>query len=59
MIIPYLAESFGREKVKETEIIKANTFFTNLLNRNYVKPELNLTLEKISIDFEKKTTELI
>ncbi|UMB61174.1 hypothetical protein MHL31_02965 [Lutibacter sp. A80] len=54
VIVPYLAKSFGREKVKETEIIKANTFFTKLLNRNYVKPELNRTLEKISIDFEKK-----
>lgn len=54
IIVPNLAELFGREKVKETEIIKANTFFTKLLNRNYVKPELNRTLEKISIDFEKK-----
>ena len=54
VIVPNLAELFGREKVKETEIIKANTFFTKLLNRNYVKPELNRTLEKISIDFKKK-----
>jgi len=54
LIIPHLAELFGREKVKETELIKANTFFTKLLNRNYVKPELNKTLQKISIDFEKK-----
>ena len=54
IIVPNLAELFGREKVKETKIIKANTFFTKLLNRNYVKPELNRTLEKISIDFEKK-----
>lgn len=54
LIVPHLAELFGREKVKETKIIQANTFFTKLLNRNYVKPELNLTLQKISSDFEKK-----
>lgn len=54
LITPPLAALFGREKVKETEIIKAHTFFTKLLNRNYVKPELNLTLQKISTDFEKK-----
>ncbi|WP_445738092.1 hypothetical protein [Mariniflexile sp.] len=53
MIIPHVAEIFGREKVKETEIIKANTFFAKLLNRNYVKPELNMLLQKISTDFRK------
>lgn len=54
IIVPQLAKLFGREKIKETELIKANTFFTKLLNRNYVKLELNRTLQKISIDFEKK-----
>ncbi|SDY17454.1 hypothetical protein SAMN05444411_1521 [Lutibacter oricola] len=58
LIVPQLANLFGREKIKETELIKANTIFTKLLNRNYVKPELNKTLQKISIDFEKKHKEI-
>lgn len=53
-IVPQLAGMFGREKIKETDLIKANTFFTKLLNRNYVKPELNKTLQNISIDLNKK-----
>jgi hypothetical protein len=54
LIVPHIAKLFGREKIKETEIIEANTFFTELLNRNYVKPTLNKILQKISIDFDKK-----
>ncbi len=54
LIVPNVAELFGREKVKETEIIKANNFITKLLNRNYVKPGLNKVLLKISSDFKKK-----
>lgn len=54
LVVPHIAKLFGREKIKETEIIQANTFFTKLLNRNYVKPALNSMLQKISIDFGKK-----
>ncbi|MCF7561683.1 hypothetical protein L3X39_13630 [Sabulilitoribacter multivorans] len=54
IVVPYFAEFFGREKIKETEFIKANTFFTKFLNRNYVNPELNKVLDKVSIDFEQK-----
>ena len=54
LVVPHIAKLFGREKIKETEIIQANTFFTKLLNRNYVKPSLNNVLQKISINFEKK-----
>jgi hypothetical protein len=54
VIVPYVAASFGRERVEESTIITANTFFTKLFNRNYVQPALNSTLEKIAIDFEKK-----
>ena len=53
-VVPHIAKLFGREKIKETEIIQANTFFTKLLNRNYVKPSLNNVFQKISINFEKK-----
>ena len=48
VIIPLLAPVFGREKIKETKLVKANTFFTKLANRNYVKPQLNESLKDIS-----------
>jgi len=53
-IIPKLAPIFGREKIKETDLIHANFFGTILLNRNYVKPELNKVLTKISKDLNTK-----
>ena len=45
MITPLLAPLFGREKVKNTDIIKPTNYMTVLLNRNYVKPNLNKLLE--------------
>ncbi len=54
IIVPNIAPIFGREKVKETKLIKSNTFFTKLMNRNYVKPELNKTLEKISKELNQR-----
>ena len=54
LIVPVLAPVFGREKIKETKLVTAHSFFTKLLNRNYVRPELNRTLEKISTGFNKK-----
>ncbi len=47
-VVPYLAPIFGREKIKETPLISTHFFPTKLLNRNYVKPELNQLLEKVS-----------
>jgi len=54
LIVPYIAPTFGREKVKESDLIEANTFITKLLNRNYVKPELNRILQKTSIALNDK-----
>jgi hypothetical protein len=45
IITPLLAPVFGREKVKHTNTIKPTNYMTVLLNRNYVKPELNKLLE--------------
>lgn len=44
LIVPAIAPLFGREKLEETDHIKAVTFMTAFLNRNYVKPELNTLL---------------
>ena len=53
LIVPNIAPIFGREKIKENENLKARSFFYKIANRNYVKPELNNTLQIISSEFEK------
>lgn len=54
IVVPYFAEAIGRERVKETETIKAQTFATKLFNRNYVKPAVNSALQGMAKDFEKQ-----
>lgn len=44
IVTPIIAPMFGRERVKNTDSIKPTSFLTILLNRNYVKPELNALL---------------
>lgn len=58
LVIPLLAPVLGREPVKETKLIKAHSFFTKLLNRNYVRPELNSVLNNTSIALNKKYPEI-
>lgn len=52
--VPIFAPIFGREKIKKFEHVKARTFMTDLLNRNYVRPELNASLQKIATGLNKK-----
>ncbi len=47
MIVPLLAQIWGRERIKNTEFVEAHSFYTILLNRNYVRPELNTAIQKI------------
>ena len=47
LFVPIIAPIFGREKIKKFGHVEARTFMTDLLNRNYVRPELNTTLQKI------------
>jgi len=54
LIIPKLAPIWGREPIKDTKLIQAHTFFTKLLNRNYVHPELNKVLQRVSISLNNK-----
>jgi hypothetical protein len=56
LIVPSLAPIFGREKIKETEFIKAHSFFYKLANRNYVRPELNKSIGEITAEFEKRNS---
>lgn len=52
--VPIFAPIFGREKIKKFDHVEARTFMTDLLNRNYVQPELNASLQKIAIGLDKK-----
>lgn len=58
IITPLVAPLFGRERVKNTDKIKPTSFITILLNRNYVRPELNTllfkTAEQLPTEFELK-----
>jgi len=46
VVVPPMAKLFGREKIDKTERIQPLHFLTDLANRNYVVPELNLVLQK-------------
>jgi len=54
LIVPNLAPTFGREKIKESEFVQAHSFFYKLANRNYVKPALNKAISEIANNFEKR-----
>ena len=56
LIIPNIAPIFGREKIKDSEFVQAHSFFYKLANRNYVRPELNKSLEKIGKEFGTKNS---
>ncbi len=53
LIVPYIAPLFGREKIRDTTQIKAHSFVTKLLNRNYVRPELRIALEETANSFHQ------
>ena len=56
LLIPIIAPLFGREKIQETEFLRAHSFLYKLANRNYVRPELNSALDKIAAEFEKSNS---
>lgn len=56
LIIPNVAPIFGREKIKESKLVQAHSFFYKLANRNYVRPELNKAIGKIAFEFENQNS---
>ncbi len=54
IIVPNIAPLLGREKIKESEFVQAHSLFYKLANRNYVRPELNKSIEKIATEFGQK-----
>lgn len=57
-VVPWLAPLFGREKVKHTKLIQPTNYITVFLNRNYVVPELNKVLAKVSGQVQSKGIQL-
>ena len=47
-VIPKVTVFFGRERITNSKNITPTNFMTELLNRNYVKPELNIILQELS-----------
>ena len=46
LIVPLIAPVFGREKINHSEKIQPTNYMTVLLNRNYVRPQLNEVLNQ-------------
>ena len=54
LVVPLVAPLFGREKINKQDYVASRTFMTDVLNRNYVRPELNISLQKIATELNKK-----
>ena len=52
LIVPLIAPIFGRERIVHSEVIRPTNFMTVLLNRNYVRPELNNLLKKTAQELD-------
>lgn len=48
VITPVVAPYFGRQRIKNTDVIKPTSVVTRVLNRNYVVPEMNALLARTS-----------
>lgn len=50
LVVPRVAEIFGRKQIEDNSHLKAHSFFYKIVNRTYVKTELNDVL----VDLSKK-----
>lgn len=55
LIVPLLAPIFGREVVKHSPKVEPTSYLSVLLNRNYVKPKLNLLLTQTAKNLKSTT----
>jgi len=58
LIVPLIAPIFGREKVQHTEKIRPTNYMTVLLNRNYVRPQLNKLLKATTSDLKDSNIQI-
>lgn len=56
LIVPYIAPLLGREKVSHQNNVAPANYMTVLLNRNYVRPELNTLLQQVAERLRKKSS---
>ncbi|WKN45737.1 hypothetical protein [Tunicatimonas pelagia] len=54
LVVPNIAPIFGRERIKESDLVQAHSFFYRLANRNYVRTELNDVIQNVAYKFEKQ-----
>lgn len=59
VLVPFLAPKFGREKLITSQKIQPASVITILLNRNYVKPEINKILEQTIENLEKTPIKIL
>jgi hypothetical protein len=48
IVIPNFAKLFGRQQIEDNANLESHSFFYNITNRTYVKPELNDVLVNLS-----------
>jgi len=58
VLVPIIAPIFGRERVQHTEKISPTNYMTVLLNRNYVRPQLNNLLQKTTADLKNTNIQI-
>lgn len=58
LIVPVIAPMFGREKVQHTENIMPTNYMMVLLNRNYVRPQLNKLLQATTDDLKESNIQI-
>ncbi|MDT7833506.1 hypothetical protein RQM59_14060 [Flavobacteriaceae bacterium S356] len=54
LLIPNISPYFGRVQIKESKSIHAHSFFTKLLNRNYVTEEMNQVITNVAVQLQKE-----
>jgi hypothetical protein len=54
-LVPALAQSFDRVRLEENEYIQPVTVWTKILNRDYVRPEMNEILGKAALELYNKS----
>lgn len=58
LIIPFIAPIFGRERVHHIHNISPTNYLTVVLNRNYVRPEMNNLLKSVSNSLTKVPSDI-
>jgi hypothetical protein len=58
LIIPQIAPLTGREKIIKTSNLKPASILTNILNRNYVRKDMNTFLLNVSNELKRQNNEI-